>query len=168
MKQLHKNVIFAGMLALSGCATLFGPAPAVGDSEAQVESKRGQPSAIYHDGADTLLSYAPGYWGQYSFMARFGPDGRLKSYEQVWTDEKFAMLKPNVSTKEDVLRTVGAPSLVTRYSRVPYIAWNYGFKEANAWDSMMTIYLDDKGVVRGLENGQDYRYDHGAKDGSGT
>jgi hypothetical protein len=165
MKQ--HNFIFAGVLALSGCSTLFGPPPAVGDTEAQVETKRGQPSAIYQDGADKLLSYAPGYWGQYSYMARLGPDGHLKSYEQVWTDAKFAMLKPNISTRADVLRIVGAPTEVTRYARVPYMAWNYGYKEANAWNLMMTVYIDDKGLVRGLENGPDDRYDHGGGNDNG-
>jgi hypothetical protein len=158
MKYHAKNLIFAGVLGLSGCA-MFGPSPAPGDTIAQVEAKRGQPSAIYQDGNDRLLSYSPGYWGQYAYMARIGPDGRLKSYEQVWTNEKFALIKPNISTKDDVLRIVGAPTRIGGYARSPYIAWNYGYKEANVWNSMMTIYIDNNGVVRGLENGPDYRYD---------
>lgn len=161
MKYLSKNLMFAGVLGLSGCATMFGPAPTPGDTVAQVEAKRGQPSAIYQDGSDKVLAYSPGYWGQYAYMARIGPDGHLKSYEQVWTNEKFADIKPNVSTKDDVLRTVGQPSAVGKYARSPYIAWNYGYKEAGVWNSMMTIYLDDNGVVRGLQNGPDHRYEPG-------
>ncbi|HEY4318501.1 MAG TPA: hypothetical protein VGN04_12940, partial [Herbaspirillum sp.] len=85
-----KNLVFAAVLGLSGCASVFGPAPAVGDTEAETVAKRGPPSAVYQDGQDRLLSYAPGYNGQYSYMARIGPDDRLKSYEQVWTNNKFA------------------------------------------------------------------------------
>lgn len=162
MKIFIKTVVFAGILALSGCATMFGPAPAPGDTEAQVVAKRGPPSAVYQDGKDRLLSYAPGYNGQYSYMARIGPDGRLKSYEQVWTNEKFAEIKPNVSTSDDVLRIVGAPSMVQHYGRSTNIGWNYGYREAGAWNSMMTVYVDPQGIVRGLENGPDPRYD---KDG---
>jgi hypothetical protein len=152
-------LILTSALTISGCATVFGPAPAIGDTEAQVVAKRGVPSAIYEDGQDRLLSYYPGYYGQYSFMARIGPDGHLKSYEQVWTDEKFAMIKPDVSTRDDVLRIVGAPTKVGGYARSPYIAWSYGYKQSGVWNSAMTIYLDNNGIVRKLENGPDRRYD---------
>jgi hypothetical protein len=162
MKFSARNLIFAAALGLSGCASILGPAPQVGDTEAQTIAKRGPPSAVYKDGGDRLLSYAPGYYGQNSYMARIGPDGKLKSYEQVWTNNRFAMIKPNVSTSADVLRIVGAPSMVASYARSPYIAWNYGYKEAGAWNSMMSIYIDDTGLVRGLENGPDQRYE---KDG---
>jgi hypothetical protein len=162
MKLSAKNLILAAVLALAGCASIFGPAPAVGDTEAETVAKRGPPSAVYKEGSDRLLSYAPGYFGQQSYMARIGPDGRLKSYEQVWTTNKFALIKPNASTSEDVLHILGAPSTVTQYARSPYLAWNYGYKEAGVWDSMMTIYVDSNGLVRGLENGPDPRYE---KDG---
>ena len=73
-----------------------------------------------------------------------------------------AEIKPNVSTSDDVLRIVGAPSMVQRYGRSPNVGWNYGYREAGAWNSMMTVYIDPQGIVRGLENGPDPRYD---KDG---
>ncbi|HEY4317547.1 MAG TPA: hypothetical protein VGN04_08090 [Herbaspirillum sp.] len=154
-----KNLVFTAVLGLSGCASMFGPAPAVGDTEAETVAKRGPPSAVYQDGQDRLLSYAPGYNGQYSYMARVGPDDRLKSYEQVWTTNKFAEIKPNVSNSDDVLRIVGAPSMVQHYARTPNVGWNYGYREAGAWNSMMTVYIDPNGIVRGLENGPDPRYE---------
>jgi hypothetical protein len=154
-----RNLILAGVLGLSGCASLFEPPVHVGDTETQTIARLGPPTAVYPDGNSKLLSYRPGYFSQYSYMARIGPDGRLVSYEQVWTMEKFAMIKPNVSTREDVLRTVGAPTEIVGYARSPYAAWNYGFREAGVWNSMMTIYLDSNGIVRKLENGPDLRYD---------
>jgi hypothetical protein len=161
MKQISAFLILVGSFVLSGCANMFGPPPAVGDTEAQAIAKRGQPSAVYRDGSDRLLSYAPGYWGQHSYMARIGPDGRLKSYEEVWTYNKFALIKPDVSTSEDVLRIIGAPSYTSRYARVPYAGWNYGYRESGAWNSLMTIYVDNSGLVRGMENGTDPRYETG-------
>jgi hypothetical protein len=161
MKQISALLILVGSLVLSGCANMFGPPPAVGDTEAQAIAKRGQPSAVYRDGNDKLLSYAPGYWGQLSYMARIGPDGRLKSFDQVWTFNEFALIKPEVSTRDDVLRIVGAPSFTSTYARVPYTGWNYGYKESGAWNSLMTIYIDNKGLVRGMENGVDSRYETG-------
>jgi hypothetical protein len=161
MKQISALLILVGSLVLSGCAHMFGPPPTVGDTEAQAIAKRGQPSAVYRDGNDKLLSYAPGYWGQLSYMARIGPDGRLKSFDQVWTFNEFALIKPQVSTRDDVLRIVGAPSWTSTYARVPYTGWNYGYKESGAWNSLMTIYIDNKGLVRGMENGVDSRYETG-------
>jgi hypothetical protein len=158
MKSLARSLILSAALSLSGCA-LFGPPPAVGDTESQVIAKLGQPRAVYPDGNSKLLSYSPGYFGQYSYMARIGPDGRLLSYEQVWTMEKFGTIKPDLSTKDDVLRTVGTPTEIVGYARSPYAAWNYGFKEAGVWNSMMTIYIDSNGIVRKLENGMDMRYE---------
>jgi hypothetical protein len=158
MKHVIKIFFYACILSLSGCA-LFGPPPVAGDTEAQTIAKLGQPKSVYADGNDKLLAYEPGYFGQYSYMARIGPDGKLKSYDQVWTMERFGLLKPDVSTQNDVLRTVGAPTEVVKYARSPYIAWNYGFKEAGVWNSMMSVYIDGKGIVRKLENGPDMRYD---------
>lgn len=123
MKISIKTVVFAGALDLSGCISMLGPAPTVGDTEAQKVAKRGPPSAVYQDSKDRLLSYAHGYNGQYSYMARIVPDDRLKSYEQVWTKEKFAEIKPNVSTSHDILRIVGAPSMVQYYALSPNVGW---------------------------------------------
>ncbi|MFL9922663.1 hypothetical protein PQR62_00205 [Herbaspirillum lusitanum] len=145
--------------ALSGCASMFAPPPAAGDSEAQVLARLGPPTNVYPDGNTRLFEYAPGAFGQYSYMARIGPDQRLISYEQVWTLQRFQAIKVNQDTKADVLKQVGRPTEVTRYARIPFEAWNYGFKESGVWNSEMTVYFDDQGVVRKVENGPDPRFD---------
>lgn len=152
-------LLAAAALSLSGCASLFAPPPAAGDSEEQVVTRLGSPTAVYPDGNTRLLEYAPGPFGQYAYMARIGPDGRLISYEQVWTVQKFQSIKVDQATKNDVLRIVGQPTEVMRYARIPYEAWNYGFKESGVWNSQMTVYFDDNGIVRKVENGPDPRYD---------
>lgn len=155
------SAALAALLALSGCASLFAPPVHPGDSEAEVLSHLGKPAATYPDGNDKLLFYQRGFLTQFAYMARIAPDGRLVSYEQVWTTNQFAKLKPGISTKEDVLRTVGAPTEIRQYARIPYHAWNYGYKEAGVWDSMMSVYIDDNGIVQRLENGPDPRFDPG-------
>lgn len=159
MKRLILPLLAAAAFSLTGCASLFAPAVNPGDTEGQVIARLGKPTAIYPDGNSHLLEYAAGPFGQYSYMARIGPDGKLISYAQVWTLQNFQSIKVDQATKADVLRLVGRPTEVMRYARIPYEAWNYGFKESGVWNSQMTVYFDDQGVVRKVENGPDPRFD---------
>lgn len=156
-----RPALAAALLAttLSGCASLFQPPVAPGEPEQQVLARLGAPTNVYQQGNIKLLEYAPGAFGQYSYMARIGPDGKLISYEQVWTIANFQAIRVNQDTKTDVLHRVGRPTEITRYARIPYEAWNYGFKESGVWNSQMTVYFDDNGIVHKVENGPDPRYD---------
>ncbi|EJM97302.1 hypothetical protein [Herbaspirillum sp. YR522] len=149
----------AAVLGLAGCASLLQPPVTPGQSEQEVLTRLGAPSNVYQDGNTRLFEYGAGAFGQYQYMARIGPDHRLVSYQQVWTVENFHAIRPNVDTKQDVLNRVGRPTEVTRYARIPYEAWNYGFKESGVWNSQMTVYFTDAGIVQKVENGPDPRYD---------
>jgi hypothetical protein len=144
---------------LSGCATLFAPPPQPGDTEQQVLARLGKPDGVFPDGSTHLLQFGLGAFSQYSYMARIGADGKLISYAQVWTLQNFQSIKVDQASKDDVLRLVGRPTEVRRYARVPYEVWNYGFKESGVWDSQMSVFFDDQGIVRKVENGPDPRYD---------
>ncbi|MFJ3046273.1 hypothetical protein ACIPEN_10600 [Herbaspirillum chlorophenolicum] len=144
---------------LTGCASLFQPPVAPGEAEEQVLARLGPPTNVYQDGNTRLFEYGAGAFGQYQYMARIGPDHRLVSYEQVWTIENFRAIRVGQDTKEDVLRRVGRPTEITRYARIPYEAWNYGFKESGVWNSQMTVYFTDQGIVQKVENGPDPRFD---------
>jgi len=150
-----RNLAFIATLplALAACASFQTPQP--GETAEAVESRLGRPTATYPDGADTLLEYATGPSGQLTFMARIGPDGRLKSYEQVLTAEKFATIKPRKDNKETVLHTFGRPSERLRFASVDGDVWAYRYKEQLAWDSMMYVEFDRSGVVQALVNGPD-------------
>jgi outer membrane protein assembly factor BamE (lipoprotein component of BamABCDE complex) len=140
---------------LSACA-VFAPVQLdAGMSEQEVVAKLGRPTNVFPDGPGRILEYRHGPAGQTTDMARFGADGRLVVYEQVLTMESFYKLKPGVSTRDDVFRTIGSPSEVRRFSRVPYDAWHYPYKENRAWDSRMTLYMSDQGVLQKMENGPD-------------
>ncbi len=154
---LRRGMSAASALLLSACAGLGGPALAPGAPEAEVLARLGQPTHVYQDGDTRLLEYMRGPMGQTTDMARIGPDGRLQSFTQVLTMEQFARIVPGVTRQEQVLRIVGAPSEVRFYRHPGMRAWNYPYKESNVWDSMMTIYIDDTGLVRRIENGPDPR-----------
>lgn len=150
-----------GLLALSGCTTLFAPPVTPGQSEAQVIAKLGQAAATFTDGNTHLLNYPGGPFGQYAYMARIGPNGLLISYTQVWTLQNFQAIKVGHDSKEDVLRRIGLPTQVTRYARIPYEVWNYGFKESGVWNSQMSVYFDDQGIVKNVQGGPDPRFENG-------
>lgn len=145
-------------LLLSGCAMFQAPQPGI--SETELIAMRGEPSHTIQDGDIRILEWAANNSNQYTYMATFGPDGRMQKYEQVLTVENFSSLKPGISTKEDVIRTVGHPN---RFES-EYLAlsdsevWTYRYKESGAWDSMMHIHFDRNGIVKRLENGLDPLY----------
>jgi hypothetical protein len=145
----------AGTALLTSCAGLIGPALAPGMPESEVVARLGQPTHVYPEGVSRLLEYQHGPMGQTTDIARIGPDGRLQSFEQVLTLEKFAQIHPNVTRRDDVLRLVGAPSETGVYTLTGLEFWNYPYKESGTWDSMMTVYFDREGIVRRLENGPD-------------
>lgn len=133
--------------------------PTPGDPVATVVAKFGQPTAVYPAGSGQMLEYASGPMGQYTWMASIGPDGRLASFEQVLTGEKFATLKIGASSKDDVLRTVGRPA-ETSYLSLPELeVWSYRYRESGVWNSMMHVHFDRAGIVRMLQNGPDPMYE---------
>jgi hypothetical protein len=149
---MRKLIISTTLLLLSGCAGWGGPPPAPGETRAAVEARLGHPTAVYQDGAVTELEYATGPAGQYTHMARFGADGRLISFEQVLTGEKFATIRPGKATKASVLLALGRPMQVRHYASVDGDVWAYRYKEQQVWDSVMDVQFNRDGVVTAMVN----------------
>jgi len=148
------------VLLLAGC-TVLGKQPPVslGETEASLIARAGPPTARYPLADGHLLEYRRGPWGQETYMARISADGRLLSWEQVLTMQKFATIKIDRDGKADVLRTIGAPSEITYLTLVRREVWSYPYKESGVWNSLMHVYFDDSGIVRKLENGPDPKFD---------
>jgi hypothetical protein len=159
MRKITTSFLVACFFFLAGCAGLGGPPPTPGDTIDTVKLKLGQPTASYSAGPEQLLEYAHGPMGQTTFMARIGADGRLVSYEQVLTGEKFATIKIGTATHEDVLRTVGRPAEKSYLALRDLEVWSYRYKEAGVWNSMMHVHFDRSGVVRMIQNGPDPMYE---------
>ncbi len=151
--------VLAISLLLNGCASLLAPPVNPGNTEAEVLSRLGPPRHRYEDGAAHVLEYSTGPWGQRTWMARIGADGRLESYQQVLSTPVFATITVGKSTREDVLRTIGTPGETQYFVRTQQEVWSYAYKESNAWDSLMHVYFDQQGIVRKMMNGPDLRFD---------
>lgn len=159
MKAPFRAFVTIVLFTLPACSTLIPPAVNIGDTEAQLLAKRGQPTHRYQDGQDYVLEYMTGPWGQTTYMARIDPSGRVVSFEQVLKAEKFATIRVGMSTKEDVLRTIGAPSETAYFPRTQLEVWSYPYKEAGVWNSLMHVYFDHGGIVRQMMNGPDPKFD---------
>jgi len=157
MYKMSKLSILASALLLAGCAMRTPPDP--GDPQDVVQSKLGTPTAVYADGAARTLEYATGPMGQFTWMAHLGADGRLTSYEQVLTSEKFASIKIDQATKDEVLRTIGRPAERSHVAMRDYEVWSYRYKEAGVWNSLMHVHFDEQGVVRQMMNAPDPMYE---------
>ena len=140
--------------SLSGCAG-FGPAPLPGEHEASVRAKLGEPSNVYSAGTETMLEYATGPSGQYTWMARIGADGRMLSYEQVLTDETFGKIRIGADNREAVLRLVGRPAETSYLALRDLTVWSYRYKQSGVWDSMMHVHFSQDGIVRQMMAGPD-------------
>ncbi|WP_230407605.1 hypothetical protein [Undibacterium rivi] len=160
MKKLKMNVFarlasISLLAVLSACASWSSVDIAALQTETDVLAKLGNPTHVYQDGQTHLLEYMRGRRAQATHMVRVAADGKVLSYEQVLTDQKFAEIKPGVSDKAAVLRILGAPYENVYYSRVELEAWSYPYKESGVWNSLMAVYFDHAGIVRKLENGPD-------------
>ena len=157
MQKMFRITTLCAALLLSACASpFFREAPSVGEPAGAVTAKLGQPTAVYPaPGGGQMLEYATAPFGQFTWMAHIGPDGRLLSYEQVLTGEKFATIKVDQATKADVLRTIGRPAETSRVRLRNFEVWSYRYKEAGVWNSLMHVHFDEAGVVRQMMNGPD-------------
>lgn len=161
MKKTIRNTCLAVFLStsLGACAAFTPVTLASGESEQAVLAKLGKPTGRFDDGADHLLEYARAPFGQQTYMARIGPDGKLISYEQVLTSQKFALIKPAITRKEEVLRIIGGPTETSFLSLPQLEVWSYRYKESGAWNSLMHVHFNKAGVVEKLMNGPDPLYE---------
>jgi hypothetical protein len=148
-------------LLLAACsAPAFRHPPPPGAPLDQVRAGLGQPDAVYPDpGGGQVFEYRGQPMGQFQYMARIGPDGRLISYEQVLTGEQFAKVKVGQTDKDAILRMFGRPAEISRVAFHNYEVWSYRYKESGVWNSMMSVHFDQNGIVQQMLNGPDPMYD---------
>lgn len=160
MRKFVFGILAAALLLVLGaCASIIPASVNIGDTESELIAKRGQPTHRYQDGNDRLLEYALGPWGQKTYMARIDASGKVISFEQVLTDQKFATVKVGEANKDDVLRTIGAPTETSYLSLTALEVWSYPYKESGVWNSMMHVHFDRAGIVRKMLNGPDPHFD---------
>jgi hypothetical protein len=111
---------------VAGCASYSGGRLPPGASAAQVESVMGPP-AERRPGAngETILWYPRMPYGDGSYAARIGPDGRLIAIEQRITEANIARIELGKTTADQVHDLVGPPYRIDQYPRMDREIWTY-------------------------------------------
>jgi len=134
----RNGLVFIAALA-AGCAG-YGAGLVPGQSSVEeVRAAMGAPTLVRElpDG-DRILWYSKLPYGRESYAARIDPDGTLVSLEQRLSPQFIAQLRPNESSADDVLNTLGPPNRVYLYPRQQREAWEYQLRTS---PEMKTLYV---------------------------
>jgi len=115
------------VVLLAGCASYAGRGLAPGrSSAAEVEAVMG-PAAATRPGPDgeTVLWFPRMPYGDGTYAARVGADGRLVAIEQRLTEENIARIERGRTTADQVLDLVGPPYRVDQFARMEREIWTY-------------------------------------------
>jgi hypothetical protein len=136
-------------LGLSACVGLTGPALVPGESRASaIDARLGRVTEVHYlaDG-ETVRYYSRQPWGHQTFAARLGADGRLRTLEQVMTEDNVARLHAGVSRMPEVRDVLGPPYSVDNYPRMEREVWSY--KQAfNSQRKDLIVQFSPDGVAR--------------------
>jgi hypothetical protein len=119
--------LLAFALLAAGCASYSGRGLVPGQSSAaDVEAVMGA-AADKRPGpnGETVLWFPRMPYGDGTYAARVGPDGRLIAIEQRLTEENIAKLERGKTTAEQVLDVVGPPYRVDQFRRMEREIWTY-------------------------------------------
>lgn len=156
--QNYRTILACASLSilLVACAA---PKPVeVGYDEVQVIAARGKPTHRYSLADGQLLEYNYGPYGQQTYMARLDANGKLISFEQVLTNQKFTQIQIDKFNKTDVLRAIGAPSRKTYFPLSRLEMWLYPYRDNEVWNAILYLGFDDAGIVRKLEKTPDLEF----------
>src|SRR2546430_6436084 len=115
------------VVLLAGCASYAGRGLAPGrSSAAEVEAVMG-PATDRRPGPDseTVLWFPRMPYGDGTYAARVGADGRLVAIEQRLTEENIARIERGRTTADQVLDLVGPPYRVDQFARMEREIWTY-------------------------------------------
>ena len=121
MKSLALALLLAGCAGYSGSGLVPGRSTA-----AEVEAVMG-PAAATRPGPDgeTVLWFPRMPYGDGTYAARVGADGRLVAIEQRLTEENIARIERGRTTADQVLDLVGPPYRVDQFARMEREIWTY-------------------------------------------
>ena len=138
-------VVVAASTGMGGCGSYSPAALPVGSAMSEAERALGPRTGTHAlpDGV-TRLEFARGPFGKHTYMLNFGPEGRLRSWQQVLTEKTFNEL-PIGLPRAALLSTLGRPAHVMILSRQRQTVWSYRYDAPFClW---FQVSLDDQGKV---------------------
>src|SRR5438445_13723555 len=118
------------LFLLAGCASYSGRGLVPGQSSAaEVEAVMGL-AADKRPGPDgeTVLWFPRMPYGDGTYAAHIGADGRLIAIEQRLTEENIAKIERGNTTADQVLDLIGPPYRVDQFPRMERDIWTYQMK----------------------------------------
>jgi len=85
--------------------------------------------------------------GRHTYVAEFGTDGRLRTFEDVLNDKGFARLRVGKTTEQEVEQLFGPAYRVTRFDRLRQTAWDYLFTDTWNYPAVFSVMFDDQGIL---------------------
>lgn len=151
--------------AIGGCASYAGRDLVAGVStEAAVISSMGEPAMRWQESdASVRLVFPRGPEGTHTFMVSLGADGRLRTIENVLTENHFSRILPG-ATQDEVLRLIGppVPQWTAYFSVRDELVWEWRYCDGGNLTAKLDVLFDGTTKrVRSVQSLPDYR----AKDG---
>ena len=159
------GMIKAGAMALvallAGCANMADVPP--GTSIGDVYAQFGQPNTVCArpDGGQRMV-WTQQPMGQYAWGTNVSPQGTVDRVYPVLTDENFSKLRVGRWTPDDLLCEFGRPAFIDEVGipSVRQVVWNYRYREASSWNSLMYVYMGPNGdAVTRFHPGPDPMYE---------
>lgn len=135
------------------------PGTSIGD----VYARFGQPNTVCPraDGGQRMVwSQQP--MGQYAWGTNVSPQGTVDRVYPVLTNENFEKLRVGRWTPDDLLCEFGRPAFIDEVGipSVRQVVWNYRYREASSWNSLMYVYMGPNGdAVTRFHPGPDPMYE---------
>lgn len=133
-------------LVLTACANIAATPP--GTPLEQVQAQFGAPtlSCTSREGQPRVIwSQQP--FGQFAWGSDLTPDGRVERIEPVLTDDHFQKLADGEWTPDQVRCEFGPPAKIDTVGlpSVRQIVWNYRYRQAGVWNSLMFVFFGRDG-----------------------
>jgi hypothetical protein len=153
-----KPVIAAVAFALAACASFDGRGLVPGTStEQEVTALMGAPAdRIKLPGGDTKLYFPRQPEGRMSYAARIGPDGVLRSVDQLLTEQNIANLVRGTTTRAQAREILGPPWHTSRLERQQREVWEYKMYNQVQDKFFLYVQLSDDGIVQEVLMIKDY------------
>jgi hypothetical protein len=158
MTTAMKRIIVVVSLLLSGCGALVGPGLVPGKTSAtEVQASLGEPALRTRlAGGDTMWYYPRQPQGRQTYGLRIGPDGTLRSMEQLLTEENMGKLSSGSATRDAVREQFGPPWRQSSNDRAQREVWEYAMFNNQQWPYYLYAQFSSDGVLRELYTLKDY------------
>ena len=144
---MSSRIFLLAAAFLASCASVGSIAP--GTPEADVRARMGAPALeLPAPDGTRQLAYPTAPFGTQTFMAYLDRQGRLTHVEQVLDDVRFQQIRPGM-TREELLRWIGPPYQTGRFPNLRQTAWDYRFRDTWGYVAILSVMLDDEGIVVG-------------------